>query len=104
MKFEYRQLSVNRFGNRRKLVVSSHAVSTCSLKHMRLDRWQHNLGLKFTHCFVAGSPGGTSGSVGDEGVGAEKRRGRCKWFNVAKGWGFITPDDGGQDVFVHQVR
>lgn len=29
--------------------------------------------------------------------------GTCKWFNVLKGYGFITPDEGENDVFVHQV-
>jgi CspA family cold shock protein len=30
--------------------------------------------------------------------------GRIKWFNNKKGYGFIVPEEGGEDIFVHHTE
>jgi CspA family cold shock protein len=49
--------------------------------------------------------GGTIGPdvVRDEWEGRGMATGTVKWFNDEKGYGFITPDEGDRDLFVHHT-
>ena len=73
-------------------LVESEETRVGTLVAHRVNACGGGAGTRWVRCEVL-IEGGEFGHMAQEGT--------VKWFSEEKGYGFITPDEGGADVFVH---
>lgn len=68
---------------------------------LKTHKSQHQKSKKKSFCLVLGIFCEVV-AMASEGNKGQRQKGTVKWFSDQKGFGFVTPNDGGPELFVHQ--